>query len=51
MMIISILSTFVRAVMMVCFDGFGGNFDDYLRVKYICVCSYDVMFWWFWQYV
>ncbi len=41
------LSTFVCAVVMLCVGGFEGNFDEGLRVKHICVCSYDVMFWWF----
>ena len=41
------LSTFVCAVVMLCFGGFGGTFDEGLRIKHICVCSYDVMFWWF----
>ena len=49
--IISVLSTVARAAMMVCADGFGVDFDDYLRVKYICVCSNDVRFLWFWEYV
>ena len=48
--IISVLSTVARAAMMVCADGFGVDFDDYLRVKYICVCSNDVRCWWFWAF-
>ncbi len=45
--IIQVLSTIVRAVMMLPFGVCGSNFDEYLGFKYICVCRYDVICWWF----
>ena len=46
--ILFVFSTFVCAVVMLCFGGFGGKSEDYLCLKYISVCSYDGMLWWYW---
>ncbi len=45
--IIYVLSTLVCAVMMLCFSGFEGKFDDYLGFEAICVCSFDATLWLF----